>query len=140
MSLPNTATSVHGPPNRGGPSRQLTLFDPEDVAPISCADPCARKHAGAETSIAAHERVAPHKHQVAERILAAVQARGDAGATVHELAADLGKFPSSISGRLTELRMLGRLAYKHDAATGARVKRGGACALITSEPNGRAGA
>jgi hypothetical protein len=99
---------------------------------VLATDPCARKHGGAETSIAAHDRVRPYKRQIYSRILAVVRARGPAGATVHELAAALQTYPSSISGRLTELRILGLLTYKLDAAS-VRVKRRGACALVATE-------
>ena len=121
-SKTNVAMSLS---NRGE-SRQPLLFD---SAGAYQADPCAQRHAGAETSIQAHDRVLPHKRAVYEQILAAVRAQGADGMTVHEVAQALETLPNKISGRLTELRMLGRLVYALDG-TGARVRRGGAYALI----------
>jgi hypothetical protein len=117
------------PGNRLDDVRQPSLFAPIGVPQ---ADPAAGKHHGAETSAQAHARVLPHKRAIYERVLSAVWARGADGATVHELAQDLETFPNNISGRLTELRILGRLEYRLDA-DGARVKRGGACVLVAAE-------
>jgi hypothetical protein len=118
--------SLASPAPAGNIFRQPSLFPPPGQFH---GDPTAGKHHGADTSIQAHERVLPHKRAIYERILAAVQGRGTLGASVHELAEALGTLPHRISGRLTELRAIGRLVYKLDEA-GARVKRRGACVLV----------
>jgi hypothetical protein len=113
------------------PVEQPTLFPPADYA----ADPCSNRHGGSETSAQAHERVRPHKRQVYARILALVEARGLAGATVHELAEAMATMPNCISGRLTELRALGRLQHRLDGS-GNLVKRRGAGVLELADfPN-----
>jgi hypothetical protein len=99
--------------------------------PLFDADPCAGHHHGAETSVAAHERVRPHKRQSYSRILDALRARGPAGGTVHEIAADLGKPDNHISGRLFELRRALVLTFLYDQ--GAVVKRGGCRVLIIAD-------
>jgi hypothetical protein len=64
--------------------------------------------------------------------VAIVRGRGAIGATVHEVADALGKVPSDISGRLTELRGMGRLQLQLDA-DGNPTRRGGARVLILSD-------
>jgi hypothetical protein len=128
MTLPHNAAAGNGPA-----VRQPTLFHAAAYGDVCPVDPCANKHGGAETSVQAHERVKRHKRAIHEKIIALARARGQEGVTVHELAAELQTYPSSISGRLTELRsVLGRLTYKLDAA-GRRVKRRGACVLVLTE-------
>lgn len=110
---------------------QTSLFHTETYqGEVYDRDICANRHGGAETSREAHERVRPHKREVYERILAIVRERGSA--TVHELSEALATYPSSISGRLSELKILGRLTYALDAA-GKKIKRRGAAALVATE-------
>jgi len=116
-------------PERDG---DLWLFQEDAEVAVCLADPCARRHAGAETSVQAHDRIKPHKRAIHQKIIDLARGRGQHGLTVHELAAELQTYPSNVSGRLFELRALGRLAYKLDP-TGARVKRRGACVLVTTE-------
>jgi hypothetical protein len=130
MSVPNSSHR-----SEAGPIHQGTLFPalppaaPTDPPPAYPHDICANRHGGAETSAEAHDRVKPFKRGIYARILALVRASPE-GATVHELAEALGgTYPSSISGRLTELRVLGRLTYATDANRN-KVKRCGACALV----------
>jgi hypothetical protein len=121
------------------PQAEPSIYDPGGFIgravsrPIFPADPCAGRHRGAETSTQAHAAILPTKRQTHERIMAIVQARGDAGATVHELADAMGTTPNCVSGRLTELRALGRLTFALDAA-GNNVKRRGACVLVETGP------
>ena len=106
--------------------RQPSLFPPPDIYQ---ADVCASRHGGVETSREAHERIRPFKREIYDKILTIIRSRGDLGATVHELAESIDTFPSSISGRLFELRIQGELDYLVDTS-GNRVKRRGAYALV----------
>jgi hypothetical protein len=125
-----TANSRAGVRNGPPVFAPLSLFPPPVLAaPPPAADPCAGRHGGNECSTAAHRRILPHKGETYARILAIIRARGAAGATVKELAQDLGTHPSNISGRLTELKQAGELVHKIDQA-GRKVRRDGAAVLV----------
>ena len=109
---------------------QLSLYPPLE-ADLVARDPCAGRHGGAPTSMAAHARVRPHKRQTHETIVALVRARGVQGMALPEIAEALGKDRSAISGRLTELRALGRLVHLVDG--GRVVRRRGAAVLIVPD-------
>lgn len=94
-------------------------------------DPCARGGAAVPTSIDAHRSILPGKRAIHERIVALAQARGEDGITVHDVAAALESEPHRVSGRLTELRALGRLVYRLDA-DGERTRRRGAYVLVAA--------
>lgn len=98
-------------------SQQLSILDSLDV--------CASRHGGAETSVAAHERIKGTKEADRNRIMAIVQARKGYGITVHEAAGALG-YGAAInrcSGRLSELVGRGKLKKSGE-------KRNNACVLI----------
>ena len=112
-------------------SHEQPMLFPVDEAAALAADPCAGRNGGAETSRDAHQRIRPHKREVHDKIMALVRRRGSV--TVHEVADGLGTHPHCISGRLTELRISGRLTYQLDAE-GRRIRRGGAYALVSAGP------
>jgi hypothetical protein len=94
-------------------STQPSLLDQIDV--------CENRHGGSAESEAAFEKVVRDKQQMYERIIKLVTARGDYGITVHEVAGAFGKTPNCVSGRLTELRMQGRLKKNGERRHGAAV-------------------
>jgi hypothetical protein len=84
-------------------------------------DPCERKHGGNPESAAAYspERAAV----VRERVYAFIRAAGSKGATLDETAAAFEMAPNRISGRVTTLRVEGRIlrtADRRETRTGAR--------------------
>jgi hypothetical protein len=130
---PNLSPTPHGS-NGPGEVRQPLLFQPAADYPagppaVYPDDPCRGHHQGASTSEAAHEKIRARKSDVYAEILAIAAARGAAGVTSIELADALGRSLHTFSGRLTELRLLRRLAFKFDRA-GAKVRRGGAFVLV----------
>lgn len=70
-------------------------------------DICARKHGGAETSIEANKRVLKERDR--ELIYGYIKAAGSFGHTLDELCVLLQRTPNQISGRITELRVKGRI-------------------------------
>lgn len=80
------------------------LFDPDTTdinAPL--ADPCAGKHGGAPTSVAAWDAAKLTAGQRRQQILAWLHGRGAGGGTADEFAAEFDLTPNSISGRFSEL-------------------------------------
>lgn len=109
--------------------RSLFQFTENDVVPV---DPCANRHGGSETSQDAHDRVGPHKREVYARIMSLARQSGSAGITVHEVAEYLQTTPNAVSGRLTELKVMGRLVYAADDQ-GEKVRRRGAYVLVVGK-------
>ena len=72
-------------------------------------DICENKHGGNAQSAAAHQSILHCKENSREQIWQLIKARGSAGATLHEIAAELGVHPHQISGRISELKSKGRL-------------------------------
>lgn len=70
-------------------------------------DICRRKHGGDPASLAAHRRT--NKEARYAEILACLERAGQVGRTLDELSTALGVHPNQISGRLTELRVAGRI-------------------------------
>lgn len=70
-------------------------------------DICARKHGGAETSVEADKAVRKEKDR--ELIYGYIAAAKSYGHTLDELSILLDRPPNAISGRLTELRVAGRI-------------------------------
>lgn len=71
------------------------------------ADICRRKHGGAETSVDADKHV--QKTRDRELIYDYIRAAGQYGYTLDELSVMLDRPPNRISGRVTELRVAGRI-------------------------------
>lgn len=70
-------------------------------------DVCRNRHGGAETSIRANKNVRKSKDR--ELIYGYIKMAGRFGHTCDELAIMLNRTPNAISGRLTELRIAGRI-------------------------------
>lgn len=70
-------------------------------------DVCRNRHGGAETSIIANKKVQKSKDR--ELIYGYIKMAGRFGHTCDELAIMLNRMPNAISGRLTELRIAGRI-------------------------------
>lgn len=87
------------------PPHQQGLF--ESSAPTPEPDICANRHGGADTSVAADARVQKAKDR--ELIYRLVDQAGLWGITLDELSVRLQRTPNTISGRLTELRVAGRI-------------------------------
>lgn len=88
---------------------------------LDMIDICEARHRGSPESQSAFERVKHTKRDMYDRILRLAQARKDYGITVHELAAACGKTPNCVSGRLSELRMMGKLKKSGQRRNGAAV-------------------
>lgn len=84
---------------------QLDIYELLVVA----RDPSERKHKGSETSVAAHRKIEGTKEVTYQKILTLVKARGEFGASSKEIAYALGKQLHAISGRLSEMRAMGKL-------------------------------
>lgn len=96
---------------------------PYDVAD---ADITRRKHRDNGRSEAANLRVRPHKKSLRESCYELIEASGEVGATLHEIAERLGAKVYSVSGRLSELK-----AAKRVFESGR--ERGNAAVLITAQ-------
>jgi hypothetical protein len=79
----------------------------EPLFSIKEPDICASRHGGAETSIMADKKVQKTKDR--ELIYGYIKSAGKFGHTCDELSIMLHRTPNAISGRLTELRMKGRI-------------------------------
>lgn len=100
--------------------RQLSAFSIKKQEP----DICARKHQGAETSVEADKAV--RKERDRELIYGYIKTARHFGHTLDELSVILDRPPNAISGRLTELRLAGRIVIsdvtrKTRAGVSARV-------------------
>lgn len=89
--------------------RQQTMFSikKEDD------DICARKHGGAETSIEADKTVKKEKDR--EQVYGLIYHAGRFGHTLDELCIMLHRAPNQLSGRLTELRVAGRIVISDES-------------------------
>ena len=67
-------------------------------------DCCERNHGGAWNSIQANKFVAPKKRALQEQIHAYITSRGRFGATLHEVARDLGIKIQTASARMSEAK------------------------------------
>ena len=81
-------------------------------------DICEKKHGGAETSQEAYTKVDLTKAR--QEVFEAIRKRGATGATLHEIAEELGRPVNAISGRISELHH----RYKHIRAQGTRNYQG----------------
>lgn len=99
--------------------RQQTMFNIKERD----KDICARKHGNAETSVEADRKVEKTKDRAL--IYAYIKAAGMFGHTLDELSIMLHRNPNSISGRLTELRMAGKIVISDErrvTRTGCRAR------------------
>jgi len=93
-------------------TQQASLLDQIDI--------CESRHRGSPESAAAFEKIAGSKQAMYDRILNFARGQQE-GITVHEVAAAFGKTPNCVSGRLSELRMLGKLKKSGQRRNGAAV-------------------
>lgn len=82
-------------------------MDHDSLFSIKELDICKNRHQGAETSILADKKVQKSKDR--ELIYGYIKMAGKFGHTLDELSIMLHRNPNAISGRLTELRMKGRI-------------------------------
>lgn len=95
----------------------LPLLDEIDI--------CESRHRQSPESQDAFEKVKHTKQLMYDRIMFLAQQRKDYGITVHEVAGAVGKQVNCVSGRLSELRMMGKLRK-------SGLRRNGAAVLIVS--------
>ena len=91
-------------------------------------DICARKHGGNEQSKAAFACVKDHLSKSQERVFRIIKNECDIyheGLTVNDLSHLLDTTPNAISGRITELRIMGRIEKR-----GTRKTRSGCSAAV----------
>lgn len=89
-------------------------------------DICERKSARSATSFDAHEKIKGSKERKREQILAWAQGFGEF--TLRDVCAAFDVQPNQISGRLSELKRLGRLkdtGYRRDGCAILRVSGSG---------------
>lgn len=86
-------------------------------------DVCARKHGGNEQSRLAFQTVNLTESQ--SRVLSMLESCGDYGLTVDGLSIALNTTPNAVSGRLTELRIKGKIEKR-----GTRKTRSGCSAAV----------
>lgn len=91
----------------------LPLLDQIDI--------CEARHKGSPESQDAFEKVKHTKQLMYDKIMYLAQQRKDFGVTVHEVAGAFGKTPNAVSGRLSELRMMGKLKKSGERRNGAAV-------------------
>lgn len=87
-------------------------------------DVCARKHGGNPQSVEAFEAIRDTLSANQEWILSIIKKR-EHGVTVDELSYALDTTPNAISGRITELRMMGKIEK-----CGTRKTRSGCSAAV----------
>lgn len=87
-------------------------------------DLCEKRHRGNPQSVEAHKRVIHTKQETYRKILDYVKCAAN-GATVHEIAEALGygKAINRASGRLSELKAMGKLVETGNRRAGAAVLR-----------------
>jgi hypothetical protein len=78
------------------------------------ADICANKHKGAETSIAAHQRIAATSSDMRAEIYRFALKRAGFGITVKEVEGEFNMLRNSASARLSELKVRGLLEKRGD--------------------------
>ena len=72
-------------------------------------DICQNRHRGNPQSEKAFESIKQHLPHMRGEVLVLIHKAASEGLTVHELAYQLGTTPNSVSGRLTELKKMGRI-------------------------------
>jgi len=99
-------------------------------------DPSAVRHGGNECSAEAHAKIISRKKGMQASILELAKSRGGLGLTCKEVAAHFETHPSNVSGRLSELKLLGELVHVTDAV-GRFVKRDGSAVLVAATEGGQ---
>ena len=87
-------------------------------------DVCARKHGGNEQSKAAFRTIKDGLNMT-QRIIFSVISRSTDGLTVDDICVMRGMTPNAISGRITELRIMGKIEKR-----GTRKTRSGCSAAV----------
>jgi hypothetical protein len=92
-----------------GQLRRVFHMEQPALFPIAQREPdiCKNRHQGAETSVEADKKVQKSKDR--ELIYSYIKMAGRFGHTLDELSIMLHRTPNAISGRLTELRVKGRI-------------------------------
>lgn len=88
-------------------------------------DICARKHGGNEQSKGAFNAKYPFVPSQRSHVFGRIMLSGNLGRTVDELAQYLETTPNAISGRITELRIMGKIEKR-----GTRKTRSGCSAAV----------
>lgn len=88
-------------------------------------DICAQKHGGNEQSKAAFETIIDHLTDAQRRIFQRIEISGTYGRTLDEMCVAIGENPNAISGRITELRIMGKIEKR-----GTRKTRSGCSAAV----------
>lgn len=104
--------------------RQTAMFSIKKKEP----DICRRKHGGADTSIQADKAV--QKTRDRELVYGYIRHAGRFGHTLDELCILLDRLPNQISGRVTELRIAGRIVISEER----RVTRTNSYARVYKTP------
>lgn len=102
----------------------LDLFD-NVGGQIVPRDVCARKHGGNPQSAIAFDAIRQHLTQSQWRVFCAISATLSFGRTLDELCVLLDVNPNAISGRITELRIKGKIEKR-----GTRKTRSGCSAAV----------
>ncbi len=88
---------------------------------LDMIDVCENRHRNSPESQSAFEKVKHGKQLMYQRIMYLAQQRKEYGITVHEVSHQFGKTPNEVSGRLSELKMLGKLKKSGERRNGAAV-------------------
>jgi len=98
-------------------------------------DICRNKHQGNRESVRAFNSIVAGLPFMRAEVLLRIQEAAQEGLTVHELADQLGTTPNAVSGRLTELKKMGRIQK-----VGTRPTPTGSSAGVYTVSNWEAGA
>jgi predicted transcriptional regulator len=101
------------------------LFDNVNGRLVPRGDVCVRKHGGNPQSTSAFETIDDIINVTQERILKLIAGCRDYGLTLDELSGITGRPPNAISGRITELRIMGKIEKR-----GTRKTRSGCSAAV----------
>lgn len=84
-------------------------------------DICGNKHGGNPESVAAFKTISPGIAKAQAEVLAAIEATGDMGLSIKEVASLLNKPFNAVSGRGTELKLAGKIKPSAERRNGSRV-------------------
>ena len=96
----------------------LPLLDQIDIT--------ENRHKGSPESRDAFDRIKHGKREMYDRIMFLAQQRKEYGITVHDVSHQFGKTPNEVSGRLSELKMMGKLRK-------SGLRRNGAAVLVSAD-------
>lgn len=88
-------------------------------------DICARKHGGNEQSKAAFTQIYPDLSDAQFKVFVEIKVTRDYGLTVDQISERMNTTPNAVSGRVTELRIKGKIVKK-----GTRKTRSGCSASV----------